>query len=85
MDAVLSTLTLEISVVTTSWPETRVKLIRYQLAGVFAGDLEFLANFAGQQDASAKWLFICCTASASLKEKNIDAFTNGIRPEIISA
>ena len=39
MDAVLSTLTLEIPVVTISWPETRVKLTRYQLAGVFAGEL----------------------------------------------
>ena len=35
---------------------------RYLLAGMFTGDLDFLAHFLGQQGASAKWLCMFCMA-----------------------
>ena len=39
-----------------------IEIVQYQLAGVFVGDLDFLANFLGQQGASAKWLCPFCLA-----------------------
>ena len=35
---------------------------QYLLAGAFTGNLDFIAHFQGQQDASAKWLCIFCLA-----------------------
>ena len=38
---------------------------RYLLAGIFTGDLDFLANFLGHQGASARWLCMFCLARNS--------------------
>ena len=38
---------------------------RYLLAGIFTGDLDFLANFLGHQGASARWLCMFCLARQS--------------------
>ena len=38
---------------------------RYLLAGIFTGDLDFLANFLCHQGASARWLCMFCLARQS--------------------
>ena len=59
---VLSTLTLKTPIVTMYRPEMSIQIIQYQLAGIFVGDLDFLANFVGQQGASVKWPCLFCLA-----------------------
>ena len=63
MTVFLVTLTLKSPIITDYRPETWFERIQYQLACIFAGDLDFLANFLGQQGASAKWLCMHCLAS----------------------
>jgi hypothetical protein len=55
-------------------PDLSFEISQYQLAGVFTGDLDFLANFLGQQGASAKWLCMFCLAS---QDKLADTFLLG--------
>ena len=74
MDAVLSTVTLKSPVGTKYRPNLSFEIIQYQLAGVFTGDLDFLANFLGQQGASAKWLCMFCLDS---QDKLADTFLLG--------
>ena len=38
------------------------EIVHYLLAGIFTGDLDFLANFLGKQGASATWLCMFCLA-----------------------
>ena len=40
----------------------KFELLQYLLAGVFTGDLDFLAHFLGQQGASSTWLCMFCLA-----------------------
>ena len=46
---ILSTLTLKTPIVTMYRPEMLIEIVQYQLAGVFVGDLDFLANFSGSR------------------------------------
>ena len=74
MDTVLATVTLKSPVGTEYRPDLSFEIIQYQLAGVFTGDLDFLANFLGQQGASAKWLCMFCLDS---QDKLADTFLLG--------
>ena len=74
MDAVLVTVTSKSPVGTMYRSDLLFEIIQYQLAGMFTRDLDFLANFLGQQGASAKWLCMFCLAS---QDKLADTFLLG--------
>ena len=60
VDSVLATLTLTSPIGVNYQAACSFKVLQYQLAGVFASNLEFLANLLGQQGASVKWPCIFC-------------------------
>ena len=43
----------------------------YLLAGLFTGDLDFLAHFFENQGASAKWLCLWCLANQDFFKKHL--------------
>ena len=59
---VLPTLTLKAPIITPNLFDMSIKIIQYQLAGIFVGDLDFLVHFLGHQGASASWLYMFCLA-----------------------
>ena len=70
----LSKFTLRIPISVSFNSNTSFSVLQYQLAGVFTGDLDFLANFVGHQGASAKWLCLFCLAN---QDNLVDTFHLG--------
>ena len=54
-NSVLAALTLRSPIGLVNSLTTPFQLLHHQLAGLFTGDLDFLANFVGHQGAVAKW------------------------------
>ena len=54
-DSVLAAFTSRSPIGLEHSPTTPFQLLQYRLAGMFAGDLDFLANVVGHQGAVAKW------------------------------
>ena len=59
----LGELTLKRGIACGPHQTMQVTMVQYLLAGLFTGDLDFLANFFGHQGASAKWLCLFCLAN----------------------
>ena len=70
----LSTLTLKTPISIAYRTPLPFNVKQYQMAAVFTGDLDFLANFLGHQGASATWLCMFCLAN---QEKVGDKFALG--------
>ena len=58
----LAQLTLKIPIACESHLTVQLTITHYLLAGIFTGDLDFLAHFFGHEAASAKWLCLFCLA-----------------------
>ena len=67
----LAQLTLNIPIACEPHLTMQFTSTHYLLAGIFTGDLDFLAHFFGHQGASAKWLCLFCL---SMQEKLDETF-----------
>ena len=65
----LASLTLKRPIVWEVSEEDQLVLEHYLVAGIFTGDLDFLAHFFGHQGASAKWPCLWCLANQDLLEE----------------
>ena len=78
-DNCLASLTLKKPIVWDVSKEKQMVLDHYLLAGLFTGDLDFLAHFFGHQGASAKWLCLWCLANQDLLEETFKLEGRGTR------
>ena len=65
----MAALTLKKPIVWEVSEENPMVLDHYLVAGLFTGDLDFLAKFFGHQGASAKWLCLWCLANQDSLEE----------------